>query len=112
MAVKGNKDYGEIIAGAVLAAVDDPKSVPLKRVTWLDDWTKPQPVRSRSRRWLSMWLKGDLRGIPTNLSARYLREMANDLEAAGINEAVDRFIDKILPRIISNGCPEEWADGE
>jgi hypothetical protein len=31
--------------------------------------------------------------------------MAADLRTVGLDEAVDRFIDKILPEIISNGRP-------
>lgn len=102
MARKGNRDYGKTIAELVLAAVDDPTFEPGPRTTWLDSWTKPAPIRDRSRRWLSMWLKGDLKDIPLDIVIRYLTEMAKDVGHFGTDEAVDRFIDKILPPIISN----------
>lgn len=101
---RGNKGYGEMIAEAALASSDDPRNWP-RTGTWLDSWTQPGPVRDRKRRWLSMWLKGDLHNIPADQAARYLEEMARDLRAAGTDEAVDCFIDKILPKIISNGPP-------
>ena len=107
MVRKGNQDYGKAIAEAVLAAVDDPMFEPGRpRTTWLDSWTKPAPMRDRSRRWLSMWLKGDLKDIPPDLVIKYLTEMAKDVGHFGTDEAVNRFIDKILPEIISNEPPE------
>lgn len=104
--LKGNRDYGKTIAERVLAAVDDPMVEPGPRTTWLDSWTKPAPMRYRSRRWLSMWLKGDLKDIPPDLVIRYLTEMAKDVGRFGTDGAVDRFIEKILPPIISNEPPE------
>jgi len=52
-----------------------------------------------------MWLKGDLKNIPDEQAARFLEEMAHDVRAVGPDKAVDRFMDKILPKIISNGPP-------
>lgn len=52
-----------------------------------------------------MWLKGDLTNVPEEQAARFLEEMASDVRAIGTDEAVNRFIDKILPKILSNGPP-------
>jgi hypothetical protein len=73
--------------------------------TWLDSWIKPGPARDRARRWLTIWLKGDLKDIPEDQAAQFLEEMARDVRVFGADKAVDRFIDKILPKIISNVPP-------
>jgi hypothetical protein len=52
-----------------------------------------------------MWLKGSLREIPEEQAAKFLEEMARDIRAVGPDEAVARFIDKILPKIVSNRGP-------
>ena len=104
MSRKGNHGYGKAIAEAVLSKVDDAEFTP--RTTWLDSWTDPGEMRDRSRRWLSMWLKSDLKNVPPYLAIRYLTEMAKDISRLGSDEAVDRFVDKILPTIISNEPPE------
>lgn len=101
---KGNAGYGQMIADAVLASMDSSPEPPRTR-TWLDSWTQPGPFRDRKRRWLSMWLKGDLTNVPEEQAARFLEEMASDVRAIGTDEAVNRFIDKILPKILSNGPP-------
>lgn len=106
MKLKGNAGYGKMIADAVLASLEDPPERK-KSANWLDSWLQPAPGLERSRRWLSMWLKGDLKDIPEDQAARYLRELAADLKTVGLDAAVDRFIDKILPRIIGNGGPED-----
>ncbi len=103
MVGKGNRGYGKAIADAVLAAVDSPLTAPqFKTTSWLDSWTNSAEARDRARRWLSMWLKADLKDIPPSLAARYLNEMAKDVESHGSDEAVKRFIDKILPKILTN----------
>lgn len=107
MTTKGNKGYGKMIANAVLAAVDDPSYVPLKARTWMDEWIEPGPRRDRERRWLSMWLEAALTDIPKADAVRYLTDMARDLESLGVEPAVRALIDKVLPRIISNGCPDD-----
>ena len=106
MTAKGNKGYGKAIADAVLAAVDDPNFVLPKTRTWMDDWIEPGPRRDRERRWLTMWLSAALTDIPTADAARYLREMAHDLEHVGVDTAVEGLINKVLPKIISNSRPD------
>ncbi|GGD91130.1 hypothetical protein GCM10011515_08510 [Tsuneonella deserti] len=108
MKPKGNAGYGKMIADAVLASIDEPP-LPAKHLSWPATWFEPGRARDRARRWLSMWLKGDLRDIPTEQAARYLEEMAEDLRAFGADKAVDRFVDKILPPLIRNGGPEDLA---
>jgi hypothetical protein len=104
---RGNEGWAAMVAQAVADhhSVEPLVSEQPRLTTWFDDWIAPSKARQRSRRWLSMWLKGDLRGIPTDEAERYLAEMAADLRTVGLDEAVDRFIDKILPEIISNGGP-------
>ncbi len=105
MKLRGNAGYGQLIASAALASLQEEPESPRTR-TWLDLWTKPGPVRDRMRRWLSLWLKNVLHGIPADQAARYLEEMADDLKMMDTDIAVDLFIDKILPKIRSNDAPE------
>lgn len=107
MTAKGNKDYGKTIADVVLAEVDDPNFVLPRTRTWMDEWIEPGPRRDRERRWLSMWLLAAFTEIPRADAVRYLTEMARDLEGLGVEPAVRALIDKILPKIISNGCPDD-----
>lgn len=53
-----------------------------------------------------MWLKGDLKGIPADVLKQYLAEMSIDVTRVGTETAVDRLIDKILPRLPPNGKPQ------
>ena len=103
MARRGNQGYGKMIADAALA-----DQTPLPKIgSWLDSWIEPVPRRNRARSWLSMFLKADLKNIPPDQVARYLEEMASDVRRLGSDEAVERFIDKILPRILPNEIPEQ-----
>ena len=106
MKPKGNVGYGKMIADAVLASINEPPPAP-KHLSWPASWFEPGQARDRARRWLSLWLKGDLKDIPAEQAARYLEEMAEDVRTIGADEAVDRFVDKILPPLIRNGSPEE-----
>src|SRR5688500_12494612 len=99
MKLRGNDGYGRMIAEAVWASSDNPDRHSPARSNWLDSWIEPGPARDRARRWLSMWLKGDLKNIPKDQAARFLEEMAHDVLTVGADKAVDRFIDKILPKI-------------
>jgi hypothetical protein len=93
MALKGNRGWAKMLAEAVKQAVDDPNYEPGPRPTyWVRTWIDPVPRRERYRRWLSMWLKGALSDVPSDVSARYLEEMAEDI----------RFIDKVLPKLLPN----------
>ena len=103
MALKGNRGWAKMLAEAVKQAVDDPNYEPGPRPTyWLRTWIDPVPRRERYRRWLSMWLKGALSDVPSDVSARYLEEMAEDIRRLDEAQAVDRFIDKVLPKLLPN----------
>lgn len=97
------KSILEAAIAAQADATDEPK---YETPGFWGSWFDPAPARDRSRRWLSMWLKGNLKDIPADQSARYLQEMAEDLARLGSATAVDRFIDKILPPITSNSGPD------
>lgn len=107
---QGNRGWAKAIIEGVADLQAERKAKSREQLpvrTWLDDWIEPAKARDRGRRWLSMWLKGDLRDIPPEYAGRFLEEMAVDLKTVGVEEAVDRFIDKILPKILSNGPPIE-----
>lgn len=108
MGLKRNRDWGKELAQAVLDVVDDPNYEPRARSTnWFTTWIDPIPRRERYRRWLSMWLKGALEDIPSEVSARYLEEMADDIRQLDEAQAVNRFIDKVLPKLLLNEPKDE-----
>jgi hypothetical protein len=95
-----------MIAKAVQDEIGSGNSAPLTtRKTWLSTFTEPAPARYRYRAWLSIWLKGATNDIPPDVVVRYLAEMRTDVTQVGTGEAIDRFVDKILPKILSNQPP-------
>ena len=108
MALKGNRGYGKMLAEAVKQAVDDPNFQPPPRPTnWFTTWIDPVSRRERYRRWLSRWLKGALDDVPSDVSARYFEELADDILQLDESQAVDRFIDKVLPKLLLNKPRDE-----
>lgn len=108
MRPKGNRGWGKMVAEAVKQAVDDPNYEPPPQPTnWLSTWIDPVPRRERYRRWLSSWLKGALRDVPSEVSARYFEELADDIRQLNEAQAVDRFIDKVLPKLLLNEPRDE-----
>lgn len=108
MALKGNRGWGKMLAEVAKQAVDDPNYEPGPRPTsWFSTWIDPAPRRERYRRWLSRWLKGALRDIPSDVSARYFEEMADDIRQINEAQAVERFVDKVLPKLLLNEPRDE-----
>ena len=108
MAHKRNREWGKLVGEAVLQAVDDPNYEPGPRPTnWWSTWIDPVLRRRRDRRWLSRWLKGVLKDVPSDVSARYFEEMAIDIRQLNEAQAVDRFIDKVLPKLLLNEPRDE-----
>ena len=100
---KKKRGYGKALGEAVKQAVDDPNyEPPPRRPTWLTTWIDPVSRRERFRRWLSSWLKGALRDVPSDVSARYFEEMADDIRQLDQAQAVDRLIDKVAPKLLPN----------
>lgn len=97
--------FGKQIADAVRAEIDSRPSESASagwNRSWLSEWADATPARDRSRRWLTWGLQGALQDIPDDQVLRYLEEMGEDIKRLGADEAISRFIDNILPRLISN----------
>lgn len=106
--MKGNRSYGKMLAETVLKSFDGPNFKPPRRPeSWLTSWTNPVQSRDRYRRWLSMWLKGALEDIPPEIAARYLEELSEDIRHLDHAQAVDRFINKVLPEVLLNEPKDE-----
>ena len=54
-------------------------------------------------------LEGALGNLPPEIAVRYLEEMADDARELGYADAVRRFIDKTLPKILANN-PTRQSD--
>ena len=108
MAHKRNRQWGIMLAEAVQQAVDDPNNEPGPQpANWFSTWIDPVLCRERYRRWLSRWLKGALQDVPPEVSARYFEELADDIRQLNEAQAVDRFVAKVLPKLLLNEPRDE-----
>lgn len=48
-----------------------------------------------------------MQDVPSDVSARYFEEMADDIRQLDEVQAVDRFIDKVLPKLLLNEPRDE-----
>ena len=103
MARNGNRNYGKVIGKRALERVDNPqyeeRSVAAE---YLQSLIGPIAIRDRSRRWLMYGLEGALGRLQPDIAGIYLEEMAEDIRVLGLDDAVKRFIDKALPKILPN----------
>lgn len=100
-----NRNYGKRIAEAVLSEIDG--SDLTKPRTWLSNWTEPGPARAQQRRWLRWGLQGAVKDVPPETVKRYLDQAIEEIDLLGMDAALDRLIDRLLPPILSNGPPAE-----
>ena len=110
MALKKNRAWGKMLAEAVKQAVDDPNAEKQSVAgEYLQSLIGRVAIRDRTRRSLMYGLEGALGNLPPEVAVRYLQEMADDTRERGYAEAVRRFIDKALPKILVNS-PTRQSD--
>lgn len=99
MGLKGNRGYGKILAEAAKNAVDAPDFQPAPFTSWLDTWFDPIKARNHFRRLLRDYFIVAVGKIPVEVTIKYLEEMIVDLRQLDQGQAVDRFVDKVMPKL-------------
>ena len=110
MGLNGNPGYGKILAKAAKNAVDDPDFQPARFTSWLDTWFDPVKARNHFRRLLRDYLVVAMGKIPVEATIKYLEEMIVDLRQLDQGQAVDRFVDKVVPKLLLNDSKQESSD--
>lgn len=92
-------------AEEVIAEVKDGNTIPVKK-SWLSHWTDPVKLNAKFGRWERAELEARFSEHPPEEIAKWLNQAASDITTLGVEVAVDRLVDRMYPKLISNSSPD------
>jgi len=105
--VRGNKGWGRKLADDVLAEAATGGVPRSQTAGWLSKWLDPVESNEMFGRWERGELEARFSEHPPEEVAKWLNQAAKDIVALGVEAAVDRLVDHIYPKLISNQPPSE-----
>lgn len=92
-------------AEEIIAEVEAGNTIPLNK-SWLSNWTDPVKRNAMLRNWERMELEARFSEHPPEDISKLLNEAAADITTLGVEAAVDRLVDRMYPKLISNSSPD------
>jgi len=92
-------------AEEVIAEVKAGNTRPVRK-SWLSNWTDPVKRNAMLGNWERMELEARFSEHRPEEVAKWLNQAASDITTFGVEVAVDKLVDRMYPKLISNSSPD------